>query len=139
VVKRYDTSERVIAVSSELRQVVSNLFANALDVLPNGGHLLIAVRSSYDWSDPTRRGVRITVSDTGAGIPPESRQRLFQAFFSTKAEMGTGLGLWISKSIVNKHGGSIRFRSRVHGDSHGTCFSIFLPVAVSGESSFQVA
>ena len=139
IVKRYEASDIVHVVSSDLRQVFSNLFSNALDVMPAGGRLLIAVRHSFDWSDPRRRGVRITVSDSGPGIPPELRHRIFEAFFSTKAEMGTGLGLWVSRGIVEKHGGSIRVRSATQGDCRGTFFSIFLPLGAAERSSSQVA
>ncbi len=139
VTKRYDTSERVSVVPSELRQVVSNLFSNALDVMPDHGQLLIAVRSSFDWCHPDRHGVRITISDSGPGIPLDARQHLFEAFFTTKAEMGTGLGLWVSKSIVEKHGGSLRFRSRTVGPRRGTTFSIFLPQHATQQTSSQVA
>jgi two-component system CheB/CheR fusion protein len=71
--------------------------------------------------------VRISFSDSGSGIRPENLNRLFQPFFSTKREEGTGLGLWVSYGIVTQHGGSIRVRSRVQGASQGTIFSIFLP------------
>ena len=135
VVKRYQAHESVNVVSSELRQVLSNLFSNALDVLPNQGRLTVAVHRSFDWADPERRGVRISISDTGPGVPDEVRHRLFEAFFTTKAEMGTGLGLWVSKNIVEKHGGSIRFRSQSKGRVTGTCFSVFLPIQENVEQS----
>lgn len=140
LVKRYEAPDQVEVVSSELRQVFSNLFSNALDVMPNGGRLLIAVHPSMDWLQPWRRGLRVTISDSGPGIPPELRPRIFEAFFSTKADMGTGLGLWVSRSIVEKHGGSIRVRSATGGRCRGTTFSIFLPVpATTRTATSQVA
>jgi PAS domain S-box-containing protein len=139
IVKRYDLADSIEVVSSELRQVFSNIFSNALDVMPSGGRLVIAVRRSFDWSNPSRRGLRVCISDSGPGIPPEYRHRIFEAFFSTKAEMGTGLGLWVSRSIVEKHGGSIRVRSTVSGGHRGTCFSVFLPMPSASQSSSQVA
>jgi signal transduction histidine kinase len=72
-------------------------------------------------------GIRFSVCDDGSGIKPEHRTALFQAFFSTKEEQGTGLGLWVSSGIVHQHGGSIRVRSCVQGRNTGTCFSVFLP------------
>ena len=139
IIKNYDSAPQLEVVSSELRQVISNLLSNALDVLSAGGRLLVAVRPSYDWLHPSRRGVRITIADSGPGIPADVRHRVFEAFFSTKAEMGTGLGLWVSKSIVEKHGGSISFRTRTGGARTGTWFSIFLPAeAFQGQRS-QVA
>jgi PAS domain S-box-containing protein len=139
ITKRYEAPDVVHIVPSELRQVFSNLFSNALDVMPSGGRLLIAVRHSFDWSDPGRRGLRATISDSGPGIPQEFRHRIFEAFFSTKAEMGTGLGLWVSRGIVEKYGGSIRVRSTTQGSLRGTCFSIFIPVGAAERTSSQVA
>lgn len=139
ITKRYEAPDIVYIVPSELRQVFSNLFSNALDVMPTGGRLLIAVRHSFDWADPARRGLRVTVSDSGPGIPHEVRNRIFEAFFSTKAEMGTGLGLWVSRGIVEKYGGSIRVRSVTQGPLRGTCFSVFLPQGVAQQTSSQVA
>jgi signal transduction histidine kinase len=75
-----------------------------------------------------RPGVRITILDTGSGIAPQHRKNLFQPFFTTKEDVGTGLGLWITRSIVEKHGGSIRVKSRNGANEHGTAFSIFLPL-----------
>ena len=72
--------------------------------------------------------MRITVADNGPGIRPEIRARIFEALFTTKGDTGTGLGLWVSKQIVEKHGGSIRFRSRSEGAQTGTVFSIVLEV-----------
>jgi signal transduction histidine kinase len=86
------------------------------------------VRRGTQWTDGARKGVRLTVADSGPGISLASRRRLFEPFFSTKAELGTGLGLWISKGIVEKHGGSLRFRSSTRLGKHGTIFSIFLPI-----------
>jgi len=73
--------------------------------------------------------MRVVIGDHGLGIPPQSRSRLFEPFYSTKKDVGTGLGLWVSKSLVEKHGGSIRFRSCVLPGRSGTVFSIFLPRA----------
>jgi signal transduction histidine kinase len=67
------------------------------------------------------------VADTGEGIRPDIRARLFEPFQTTKEQTGTGLGLWVSKGIVEKHGGHIRTRSR-YGEQHGTVFAVWLPV-----------
>jgi signal transduction histidine kinase len=88
------------------------------------------VAASRDW--PTgRAGVRITVADTGIGIPRGHLRQIFEPFYTTKKDTGTGLGLWVSRGIVQKHGGSIRVRSRAAGPTTarttGTVFSIFLP------------
>ena len=76
-----------------------------------------------------REGIRVTVADDGCGIPAENMPQIFEPFFSTKDSKGTGLGLWVSQGIVQKHQGRLRFRSRTDEARHGTCCSVFLPFA----------
>jgi signal transduction histidine kinase len=102
-------------------QLVSNLVRNALEALPAGGLLRIRLRASEDTG-------QLTVADTGRGIPLPIRARLFEAFQSDKAEAGNGLGLWICKTIVDKHGGQIRWRSSTEGQTHGTMFLVSIPL-----------
>jgi signal transduction histidine kinase len=71
--------------------------------------------------------MRLTIGDSGSGISPEIKSRLFEPFVSSKGETGTGLGLWVSSEIIRKHGGTIRFKSSSSPPSTGTVFSIFLP------------
>jgi PAS domain S-box-containing protein len=130
VVKRFETSKSVRGFPGELRQVFSNLVGNALEVIPPNGKLVLHVRDSSLVSDPTVKGVRVTVLDSGAGIPVGVRKNLFAPFYTTKGEKGTGLGLWISRSIVEKHEGTVHFVSRTSNGSNGnsgTAFSVFLP------------
>ncbi len=108
----------VLGSRGELRQVIANLVANAVDVLPPGGTLTLAARD-YDGS------VQLRVSDNGPGIPAENLTRIFEAFFTTKEELGTGLGLWVSRQIVEKHGGTIN----VESTPAGTSFTVSLPSA----------
>jgi two-component system CheB/CheR fusion protein len=116
----------------ELRQVFSNLIVNAADALEKSGDkLCIHVLESLDWTNLTRRGLRITVSDNGCGIPVEKRAQMFEPFFTTKGNRGTGIGLWVSLGIVRKYGGTMRFRSSVKQGRSGTTFSIFLPITQS--------
>jgi two-component system CheB/CheR fusion protein len=134
--KRYDSAGTLVADAGELRQVFSNLIVNAAEALANqGDKLVIHVCDSQDWRGPGRRGVRITIADNGSGIPREVRHRLFEPFFTTKREKGTGLGLWITKSLVDKHDGSLRVRS-ISGI--GTTFSIFLPSSLRHQPSLSV-
>jgi PAS domain S-box-containing protein len=128
VVKQYDQNIEVTALVGELRQAFSNLIGNAIDAMPGGGTLAIRLRQTHSWDNSLRPGVRITILDTGHGIEPQHRKNLFQPFFTTKEDVGTGLGLWITRSIVEKHGGTIRLKSRTGPDEHGTAFSIFLPL-----------
>lgn len=117
----------VLCFEGEIRQVVSNLIGNAVDAMsPRGGRLLLRSRESTHW--PTgRRGITLTIADTGTGVSPQIISSIFQAFYTTKGEGGTGLGLWVSKEIVDRHQGILRVRSR-HGSSQsGTVFTLFLP------------
>jgi signal transduction histidine kinase len=125
--KRYEEVLEVRAFPGELRQVFSNLIGNALDAMGPSGCLTLHVRQSGDWMNLERRGVRVTIADTGIGISETDRQRISEAFYTTKGEKGTGLGLWVSGGIVRKYGGELRFRSRT-GERHGSVFQVFLPV-----------
>jgi two-component system CheB/CheR fusion protein len=126
VARRYRETGKIPANAGELRQLFSNLIVNATDAIAKEGCLYVRVAPSHDWSDD-RAGVRITVADTGSGIPQENLDRIFEPFYTTKKDTGTGLGLWISSGIVREYGGSINVRSRVHGGTTGTVFSVFLP------------
>jgi PAS domain S-box-containing protein len=111
----------------ELRQVLSNLVANSLDACTAGDAICVRVRSAMD-------GVRIAVADTGCGIHPENLDRIFEPFFTTKKDTGTGLGLWVSRELIEKHGGRLAVRSNVTGRRTGTVFSLFLPVSAAAEA-----
>jgi PAS domain S-box-containing protein len=124
---RFEAVPPVRGFPGELRQVFSNLVGNALDAMPNGGKLILHLRESGVACNPARRGVRVTVLDSGAGIPRGVRRNLFAPFFTTKGEKGTGLGLWISRGIIEKHEGTIHFASRMRTGKSGTAFSVFLP------------
>jgi len=127
VTSRYDTLRTVRGFPGELRQVFSNLVVNAIHSMPGGGELLLHVYDSSLSSDPGRKGVRVTVLDNGAGIPVGVRQNLFAPFYTTKGEGGTGLGLWVTRGIIEKHEGTIHFISSVRPGRTGTAFSVFLP------------
>ncbi len=128
VEQRLEAAPPVRGFPGELRQVFSNLVGNAIDAMPDGGKLILHLRQSSLTSDPARRGVRITILDTGAGIPTGVRKNLFAPFFTTKGEKGTGLGLWVSRGIIEKHEGTIHLASRRRAGKSGTAFSVFLPL-----------
>ena len=88
---------------------------------------MIRAAKSSAWNGSGLRGVRVTILDTGSGISAQHMSSLFQPFFTTKTDVGTGLGLWITRNMVEKHGGVIHVKSRTGTPSHGTAFSIFLP------------
>jgi signal transduction histidine kinase len=102
-------------------QLVTNLVRNAAEASAGDGALYVRLRASGAQA-------RLTVADRGRGIPLPMQARLFEAFQSDKAEAGNGLGLWICKTIVDKHGGSIRWRSSTAGKTRGTTFSVLLPL-----------
>ncbi|MGB8096022.1 MAG: ATP-binding protein [Terracidiphilus sp.] len=125
--KHYLVSPVIQGFPVELRQVFLNLIGNAIQAMPEGGTLGVHVREVTQWQG-NRRGTAISVIDTGVGIHPEDVRRLFQPFFSTKSTKGTGLGLWISKGIVQKYDGALTCRT-FHGPrGNVTCFRVFLPV-----------
>lgn len=128
VQRRYDLDGEVVTFPGELRQLLGNLIANSLDALPPAGKLILRIATGRDRRNGNRRGIRIVVADNGPGIPHELQGKLFEPFFTTKGEKGTGLGLWVSESIVQKHRGSIRYRSTMTKGKSGTVFSIYLPL-----------
>jgi PAS domain S-box-containing protein len=124
--RTYSASSHVWGFPVELRQVFLNLISNAIQAMPDGGVLGIRVREVTDW---TRGQLRTSISivDTGVGINAVDAPRLFEPFFSTKSTKGTGLGLWISKGIVQKYEGRISHRSYHHANGCITCFRVLLP------------
>jgi signal transduction histidine kinase len=103
-----------------LKQAISNLIANAIDACADGGVIRVRARA-FTTSGPR---IRFTVADNGSGIAPKVREKLFTPFFTTKEQVGTGLGLWTTRNLLEKQGGSIRVRS-VEGV--GTVVSLSLP------------
>jgi signal transduction histidine kinase len=118
----------MVCYSGEIRQLLANLVGNATDAMPNGGTLRLRVRPVTDWRHK-EPGVRVTISDTGHGMSPDVRRRIYEPFFTTKGEIGTGLGLWVSAGIVDKHRGSMHVRSRSELGKNGTTFTVILPVS----------
>ncbi len=122
---------KISGYPAELRQVFTNLLTNAMDASPPGALIEVLLRptASLDGqrSRSTAAGVIVSVIDHGPGIPADTQKQLFQPFFTTKGEKGTGLGLWVSQGIVQRHGGNIKLESRTTEDDHGTTVSVFLP------------
>src|SRR5579875_1993115 len=119
-----DPGLSIMGLQGEIRQVVSNLLVNAIDASPTTGGA-IHIRGRHRRRDGDR-GVSVLISDQGSGIPHHVRKQLFTPFVTTKQSRGTGLGLWVTRGMVEKHGGSVRFRSRTEGPS-GTVFRVYLP------------
>jgi PAS domain S-box-containing protein len=121
--RRYRTAPKVLYHPGEFRQVISNLIGNAMDALRRQGRLVVGVRPSTDAAG--RQGVVVTVADNGSGMDRQILDRLFQPFATTKGEAGTGLGLWVSKGILDNHHTQIAVRSR---QGCGTVFRLFVPI-----------
>lgn len=135
VTRNYRGQCHINGYSGEVRQLLTNLLVNAVDAMDANGTLQVRVRAGRQ-SLHGQEGVRITIADNGSGIPCERVRRIFEPFYTTKQDSGTGLGLWVSQGIVQKHGGSIQVRSRVDGAYRGTVFAVFLP---SVQAAVQVA
>lgn len=120
----------VDAFPAELRQVFTNLISNAVEAANHGGEVRISASAiaaginSAGQKMPS--GATITIADTGKGISDDVRPYLFQPFFTTKGEQGTGLGLWVSRGIIHKHGGTIDLANNTDGSGQGTIVSVFL-------------
>jgi two-component system, NtrC family, sensor kinase len=122
----------VCGFPGQLTQVFGNLVRNASEASPPGSEVVIRVRSIRRAG---REGARITIHDRGPGIPAEIREKLFDPFFTTKELKGSGLGLWVSKALVTKHEGTIRFRSSDRANRSGTTFEVFLPAGAASIGS----
>jgi signal transduction histidine kinase len=132
--RRDRTNNAVICFDGEIRQVLSNLVSNAIDAMRgSGGRLLIRSRAGTDWKTG-RHGIVLTVADTGSGMSAYTLSHIFEPFFTTKGISGTGLGMWISREIVDRHLGHLRVRSSQQTDSSGTVFTLFLPSDVSASN-----
>ncbi|WP_348268207.1 ATP-binding protein [Edaphobacter sp. DSM 109919] len=125
--RRCDEQLQITAVAGELRQVFANLLLNSLDAIPDRGTVKLRCSRSSRSGHPGH-WVRVTIADNGGGIDADTLPNIFEAFFTTKGAIGNGLGLWVSKQIIEKHGGSIRARSNRGGARTGTVFSVILPV-----------
>ncbi len=117
----------VVCLESEVRQVVSNMVRNAIDAMrADAGRLEVRTRVRTDWKSGLR-GVALTFADTGTGMSADVLRKLFTPFFTTKGDAGTGLGLWVSSNIVERHRGHIAVRSSQNPRWAGTVFTVFLP------------
>ena len=124
--RKLSTCQPLVCLESEIRQVISNLIRNSMDALEeNPGSITVRVRESSACRN-FGKGVLVTVADTGCGMSAQAKAHLYTAFHTTKGQKGTGLGLWLSKEIVDRHHGSLLVRSRQDIPS-GTVFQLFLP------------
>lgn len=127
VEQHLDSVRTVICNRNELQQVLINLMVNAIQAMPDGGTLTLAAE---DWDEADMPvGLKLTVGDSGPGISLENRERLFQPFFTVNKPGGTGLGLWVSLSLVERYGGRITVDSAPGEGSRFTAWLRFEPLA----------
>jgi signal transduction histidine kinase len=111
----------------QMRQVFSNLLLNAVDAMPAGGTLYAKISRTQEWCGQQRKGLRITIADTGHGIPAELLSRVREPFFTTKGAYGNGMGLAVVHDIVKQHAGHMKIRSSITPGRSGSVFSLFIP------------
>jgi PAS domain S-box-containing protein len=122
--KSISPSTKVVLRRGEMMQVISNLIANSIYAMPHGGTLSISVCDAPSGGN----GVVLTVEDDGAGIAPRDLPKVFDAFFTTRTTVGTGIGLFVAKQFVEGHGGRISIESDSESEKHGTTVRVFLPL-----------
>jgi PAS domain S-box-containing protein len=128
--KSLNSSRKIVMRRGEIMQVISNLIANSIYAMPEGGVLIISVE---DVEEP-RDGILLTIRDNGEGIAAEDLSRVFEAFFTTRGSVGTGIGLFVAKQFVESHGGQIEIESRNDVEDHGTSVRVFLPALTPYDS-----
>ena len=130
----FDSSRKVVLRRGEMMQVISNLIVNSIYAMPAGGVLSISVRDAEGLPD----GIVLTIKDCGVGIAAEVLPRVFDAFFTTRSTVGTGIGLFVAKQFVEGHGGRIWIESSTDAEDHGTAIRVFLPMSTAYDDSANV-
>jgi PAS domain S-box-containing protein len=129
--KAINSSRKIVLRRGEMMQVVSNLIMNSIYAMQAGGVLSISVEDAAGFPD----GIVLTVQDDGDGIAEVDLPRVFEAFFTTRNTVGTGIGLFVAKQFIEGHGGRIEIESRQNGEDHGTTVRVFLPISTTYDSS----
>jgi PAS domain S-box-containing protein len=124
VSKTLTSSTKLVLRRGEMMQVISNLLANSIYATPTGGTLSVSVSDA----EGAEGGVVLMIEDNGVGIPPDVLPKVFDAFFTTRATVGTGIGLFVAKQFVEGHGGRISIESKTDTEEHGTIVRVFLPL-----------
>jgi PAS domain S-box-containing protein len=119
----------IYAVPGEIRQLVANLLSNSIDAVGAAGKIRIRISAGTSWNGTQKAAVKLTIADSGPGIPSQALSKLFEPFFTTKKDIGTGLGLWICRNIVEKHHGRIRVKTSTALGKSWTAFTVLLPLS----------
>ena len=127
--RKYRLHPDILCSPNEIRQVLANLVANAIEAMTSVASPRTLSLRIHPATDPHsgKAGIALVIADTGSGMAPIARARAFEPFFTTKEATNTGLGLWITREIIDKHHGRLRFRSRQSDPHRGTIFTLFLP------------
>ena len=126
VESQFDDLRPITLDKGELVQIFSNVIANSIDAMPQGGLLHVEITSIVRGG---QEGVLAVIRDQGMGIPQEHMAKVFEPFFTTKGDLGTGIGLWVAKRLVEKRGGQLSITSSTEPGNSGTSLSIYLPFA----------
>src|SRR3984957_19866248 len=129
--KSIGPSTKIVLRRGEMMQVISNLIANSIYAMPDGGNLSLSVNDASS----TGNGIVLKIEDAGVGIRPQDLPKVFDAFFTTRTTVGTGIGLFIAKQFVEGHGGRISIESDSKSEKHGTTVRVFLPLHTAYEGS----
>jgi two-component system CheB/CheR fusion protein len=129
--RQYREVPPLLCLAGDLRQIFANIIGNAIDAMVSGGSLTIRVSASCDWRNRGRHGIRTTIADAGIGMNTETLHKIYEPFFTTKNETGTGLGMWVSAQLVERLQGELRVWSTTRLGKSGTAFSLFLPFELS--------
>ncbi len=129
--KSLDSSRKIVLRRGEMMQVISNLIANSIYAMPAGGLLSISVEDAKRSPD----GIVLTIEDNGVGIAADVLPKVFDAFFTTRSAVGTGIGLFVAKQFVEGHGGQIEIQSSNDAENHGTVVRVFLPILTAYDGS----
>jgi len=129
--KSLDSSRRLVLRRGEIMQVISNLIANSIYAMPEGGILGISVEDALEPLD----GIAMTIQDNGIGIAAHDLPKVFDAFFTSRGTVGTGIGLFIAKQFIESHGGRVEIESRTGAENHGTAVRVFLPISTAHDES----
>jgi signal transduction histidine kinase len=124
---QFNHLQKLVASKGEMLQIFSNVIANAIDAMRQGGSLKISTRQVISTSGD---GIQIIIRDNGTGIKQEHLEKIFEPFFTTKGDLGTGIGLWVTRQLVEKRGGQISVASGTEQGNSGTSITIFIPVKI---------
>ena len=133
---RFNDLQKITVSRGEMLQVFSNVIANAIDAMRDGGKLQITSRKIISSAGD---GLQVTVHDTGTGIKQENLPKVFEAFFTTKGELGTGIGLWVARQLIESRGGQISIASSAEKGKSGTTITVFIPFAIPPQGSEQAS